>query len=63
MTYSKYGWVGNKIKDEDMKKLYLIKQEINIPITDQVAEAVGEYIARKERRCASGKRPKIEKKL
>lgn len=47
MALKKYNWVGNQITDEDMCKLYQIKEKDGIPITKQVAEAVREYITRK----------------
>ena len=47
MRYSKYNWVGNRISDDDMCLLYKRKQQTKKPITQQVAEAVKEYIAKK----------------
>lgn len=47
MGNKKYGWAANKIDDEDMKKLYQMKEETNKRITDMVKDAVKEYIARK----------------
>lgn len=46
--YKKYGWVGNRIDDEDMRKLYKIKEKYGVPITEMVAEAVKEYIAKRK---------------
>lgn len=47
MGFKKYNWVGNQITDDDMCLLYQIKKKDKIPITKQVAEAVKEYIAKK----------------
>ncbi len=46
MGYKKYSWIGNKISDDDMGKLYRIKKKTRIPITQMVAEAVKEYISK-----------------
>jgi hypothetical protein len=43
--FRKYAWVGNKIAEEDMAKLYAIKSEKKIPITKQVSDAVRKYLA------------------
>lgn len=48
MALKKYNWVGNLIDDNDMCLLYQIKQKEGITITKQVAEAVKEYITRKQ---------------
>jgi len=48
MALKKYNWVGNLISDDDMCILYQIKEKDRIPITQQVAEAVKEYITRKQ---------------
>lgn len=48
MGYRKYSWVGNRIADNDMEKLYRIKKKIKKPITEMVAEAIKEYLARVE---------------
>ena len=45
--YRKFNWVGNKISDTDMVELHRIKQKHKIPITKQVAQAVREYLTRK----------------
>lgn len=45
-NYVKYGWIGNKIPDENMKILYKIKTETKTPITVLVATAVEEFIKR-----------------
>lgn len=44
MGYSKYAWIGNRISEEDMARLYKIKMETKKPITKMVAEAVKLYI-------------------
>ncbi len=49
MAYTKYAWVGNQITDEDMCTLYQIKEKDGTPITKQVAEAVREYLTRKNK--------------
>ena len=48
MALKKYNWVGNLIDDNDMCLLYQIKEKDGITITKQVAEAVKEYITRKQ---------------
>ena len=48
MGYRKYNWIGNKISDDDMGKLYRIKKKTKRPITKLVAEAVREYVANVE---------------
>jgi hypothetical protein len=47
MGVSKYAWIGNRISEESMKRLYMMKQEIKKPITVMVAEAVNEYIEKR----------------
>jgi hypothetical protein len=44
MSYPKYTWVGNRISQEDMKRLYEIKKATRKPITRMVAEAVSIYL-------------------
>lgn len=44
MGYRKYAWIGNRISEEDMARLYKIKMETKKPITKIVAEAVKLYI-------------------
>ena len=46
MSYPRYTWVGNRISEEDMKKLYEIKKATRKPITRMVAEAVSIYLKR-----------------
>ncbi len=46
--YRRYNWVGNRIKHDDMAAMHKIKQEKRIPITQQVAEAVKEYVIKKK---------------
>ncbi len=48
MALKKYNWVGNRIDDNDMCVMHEIKETDGKPITEQVAEAVKEYIARKK---------------
>lgn len=48
MALKKYNWVGNQITDDDMCLLHKRKQQTKKPITQQVAEAVKEYIIRKQ---------------
>ena len=48
MGFSKYNWVGNRIDEADMCILYKLKKNRGKPITQQVAEAVKEYIIRKQ---------------
>lgn len=47
MGVSKYAWIGNKISEESMKRLYMMKQAVKKPITVMVAEAVNEYIEKR----------------
>lgn len=47
MGYSKFNWVGNQIDDRDMSLMYRRKEKEGIPITKQVAEAVKEYLIRR----------------
>ena len=46
MAFPKYGWVGNQINPDDMKKMYRTKVSKKIPITKQVAKAVALYVRR-----------------
>lgn len=48
VPYRKYTWVGNRISEEDMEKLYRLKQIKRKTITTMVAEAVSNYIAKEE---------------
>jgi len=48
MSYPRYGWVGNKISEADMKRLYQLKLKNKKPITRMVAEAVKLYVARRQ---------------
>lgn len=49
LSYPKYTWVGNRISNEDMERLYRLKQTIRKPITIMVAEAVREYVIKQSR--------------
>jgi len=49
MRYPKYTWIGSKISEEDMSKLYNLKQKNKKPITAMVAEAIKVYIEKKEK--------------
>lgn len=42
--YPKYTWVGNRISESDMEKLYHLKLQTKKPITVLVAEAVKQYL-------------------
>lgn len=44
MSYAKYGWVGNRISEEDMAALYKRKKATRKSITAMVAEAVSRYV-------------------
>lgn len=46
MGFKKYNWVGNRIDDNDMCLLHERKEKEGKPITEQVAEAVKEYITK-----------------
>lgn len=48
MKFSKYTWVGNRISEENMAKLYQLKIKDKKPITWMVAEAVAMYIINKK---------------
>ena len=45
MSYPKYPWIGNRITEEDMGKLYRLKQANKKPITKMVAEAITQYLS------------------
>ena len=47
-SYRSYSWVGNRISESDMAKLYRLKQIKRKPITCLVAEAVREFLDRQE---------------
>lgn len=49
MGYPKYGWVGNRISDDDMEQLYRMKLRTRRPITVMVAEAVCAYVKSQKR--------------
>ena len=42
--FPKYTWVGNRISESDMAKLYRLKQIKRKPITCLVAEAVRQFL-------------------
>ncbi len=50
MSYRKYAWAGNKIDDRDMRELHELKKQNKTPITEMVAEAVRDYVARKNKK-------------
>lgn len=54
MNYTKYTWVGNRINDADMQRLYYLKQVSRKPITKMVAEAVSEYLSRQPKIMING---------
>jgi hypothetical protein len=45
MSYPRYPWIGNRISEEDMGKLYRLKQQTKKPITILVAEAISQYLS------------------
>ena len=47
-NYVKYTWVGNRITAGDMVKLYHLKTATKKPITALVAEAITEYLSKRE---------------
>lgn len=49
-SYRKYTWAGNKIDDEDMRGLHELKKKTKTPITEMVAEAVRDYVTRKNKK-------------
>ena len=47
--YPKYTWVGSRITVEDMTELYRMKNSEHVPITQLVAQAVREFIRKRQR--------------
>ena len=47
-NYVKYTWVGNRISTQNMAKLYHLKNATKKPITALVAEAITEYLTKRE---------------
>ena len=47
MIYRRFSWVGSQISNEDMARLYRLKQAVRIPITKLVAMAVREFLDKK----------------
>ncbi|CAG1021095.1 hypothetical protein DOJK_00775 [Patescibacteria group bacterium] len=45
MGYSRYAWVGNKITEGDMSRLYHLKKATKKHITTMVSEAVRLYLS------------------
>ncbi len=48
MGYARYAWVGNKISDADMARLYRLKMKTRKRITEMVAAAVKVYLSQHE---------------
>lgn len=48
MGYTRYAWVGNKISDSDMAKLYRLKMKTRRRITEMIAAAVKVYLSQHE---------------
>jgi hypothetical protein len=42
--YPRYAWVGNRISESDMEKLYNLKVKTKTPITRIVSQAVKEFL-------------------
>lgn len=42
----KYNWVGNRIEEGDMTKLYHLSKKTRKPITLLVKEAIEQYLAK-----------------
>lgn len=49
-NYRKYTWIGNRLSEKDMQKLYRLKEKTGKPITMLVAEAVGIYTSNRDKR-------------
>ncbi len=47
MNYKKHTWIGNKVSGGDMQRLYRLKQETGKHIIMMVAEAIEEYLLRR----------------
>lgn len=45
MSYPRYPWIGNRVSEENMGKLYRLKQQTKKPITILVAEAISQYLS------------------
>ncbi len=61
-SYRKYTWAGNKIDDEDMRNLHELKKKTKTSITEMVAEAVKDYLIRKNKRVRKDSKYSITKK-
>lgn len=55
----KYTWVGNQISEADMTELFKMKTSEHVPITRLVAEAVREFIHKRQERACLSSRQKI----
>jgi hypothetical protein len=47
--YPHYSWVGNRISESDMEKLYKLKVKTKTPITRLVSQAVREFLDKHDR--------------
>ena len=47
--YPRYSWIGNRISESDMEKLYNLKVKTKTPITRLVSQAVKEFLDKHDR--------------
>jgi hypothetical protein len=47
--YPRYSWVGNRISESDMEKLYNLKVKTKTPITRLVAQAIKEFLDKQDK--------------
>ena len=46
--YPRYSWVGNRISESDMERLYKLKVKTKTPITRLVSQAVKEFLDKQD---------------
>ena len=49
LRYPRYPWVGNRISESDMERLYNLKVKTKTPITRIVSQAVKEFLDRQDK--------------
>ena len=47
--YPRYTWVGNRISESDMERLYRLKVKTKTPITRLVSQAVKEFLDKQDK--------------
>ena len=47
--YPRYSWIGNRISESDMEKLYRLKVKTKTPITRLVSQAVKEFLDKQDK--------------